>query len=297
MARSRSKGTSVGCSAPDPTAPGRRSLSAWAQRKPGVRTGVNQILTPELSLPLKRSHSAISFVLSLWMGLRWLRTPIQEVPFIPWALRAEASRELSSRGLMQSGAPTVLSSRPSPSHQSCFPPIFPTRCHICCWDRSCSKGWGKVVVRWGVGNRCRPLVLTCLTSPEAALGWQGCVRSLWPWLTGVISWHRGTELRPAGSQTLLPVGRDPLPLWRYRHCPVPESEGGYHRALGRGHGPPHSGTYTRAFVLESLKCGWCLGLALWVKQGSAKCAPQRGRGLAGLAEPHRGGRAWSWVPR
>lgn len=156
MARSRSKGTSVGCSAPDPTALGGRLLSAWPQRKPGVRKGVNQILTLELSLPLKRSHSAISFVLSLWMGLRWLHTLIQGVPFIPWALHAEASRELSSQGLTQSSAPTVLSSRPSPSHQSCLPPIFPTRCHVCCWDRSWSKGVGGGCGSMGCRERMPP---------------------------------------------------------------------------------------------------------------------------------------------
>lgn len=57
---------------------------------------------------------------------------------------------------------------------------------------------------------------------------------------------------------MLPAGRDPLPLWRRYHCPVPESKGGCHGPWGEGTGSPTWWMFRRALVLESLKHGWCL---------------------------------------
>lgn len=91
--------------------------------------------------------------------------------------------------------------------------------------------------------------------PGATLAWWARGLSPWAWLISLISWHRGTELRPAGSQTLLPAGRNPPHLRCCYHCPVPESKGGYRGPWGEGVGSPACCMLRRALVLASLKHG------------------------------------------
>lgn len=113
------------------------------------------------------------------------------------------------------------------------PPGFPGR-----WFRGWEGGW--------VQMRCRGWVQP-VRSPLTSRGVVGTCFTR-AWLTRLISRHRRTELRPAGPQTLLPAGRHPLHLRRYRHRPVSESEGG-HSGLG---------DVQRGRVMGRLK--WCLPL-------------------------------------
>lgn len=92
-----------------------------------------------------------------------------------------------------------------------------------------------------------------LVSHRVALGWWGRVLSPWAWLISLISWHRGSELRPAGSQIVLPAGWSPLHLWCHYHCSVPESKGKYWGLWGEGVGSPTWWVFRRALVLESLQ--------------------------------------------
>lgn len=130
------------------------------------------------------------------------------------------------------------------------PPGFPGR-----WFRGWEGGW--------VQMRCRGWVQP-VRSPLTSRGVVGTCFTR-AWLTRLISRHRRTELRPAGPQTLLPAGRHPLHLRRYRHRPVSESEGG-HSGLGaptRGcsEGPGHG-------TSQVVSAAWCP----WAKQGPAKCS-------------------------
>lgn len=165
----------------------------------------------------------------------------------------------------------------TPPPSLCFPSVFPricdpTRCHVWllgeagffpwCW----SKGMGPSCGQMGCGEWIQPPLswFPWPVSYGATLGRWGRVLSPWTWLISLISWHRGTEFWPAGSQTVLPGGRNPFHLWRHYHCPVPESKGGYHGLWGAGVGSP---------TCKVSSMGRARSMASPAKQGPAKHAP------------------------
>lgn len=141
-----------------------------------------------------------------------------------------------------------------------------------CWGRlgfSLGAGprvWGRSCGRMGCGERIQPPLswFPWPVSYGATLGRWGRVLSPWAWLISLISWHRGTEFWPAGSQTVLPGGRNPFHLWRHHHCPVPESKGGYRGLWGAGVGSP---------TCKVSSMGGARSTASPAKQGPAKRAP------------------------
>ena len=139
------------------------------------------------------------------------------------------------------------------------------------WDRSCGQ--------MGCGEWIQPPLswFPWPVSYGATLGRWGRVLSPWAWLISLISWHRGAEFWPAGSQTVLPGGRNPFHLWRHYHCPVPESKGGYRGLWGAKVGTADSGDFVSTLrPLQSLKHGQGLERGVPGKAGTSQACPLGG---------------------